>query len=119
LLFLLHNFSVLLHSSCFVAPPLVLLGCCASCLIVALCFTLLLLIMLCYYSYFDVALCFTIVGASLLLLFCYFCCFVIVWCIVTPLHFIVLLPSQVPLYPLLFHCSSVLCCCSIFRCSLT
>lgn len=119
LLLLLHNSSMLPHSSYFVVPHLVLLGCCGSCLIATLCFTLLLFIVLRCYSYFDVVPCFITIHASLLLLFHYSWHFTIVWCVIIPLHFIVLLPSQVPLYPLLLHYFSVFCCCLVFHCSLT
>jgi hypothetical protein len=72
LLLLLHSSSMLPHSSCFVGPFLIWLGCCTSWLIVVLCFTLLLLIVLCCCCYFDVDPCFTATHASLLLLFHYF-----------------------------------------------
>ncbi len=110
LLFLLLCCSSMLRcSSCFAALPLASLGCCSSCLVVALCFTLLLFIVLCCCSYFGVTMCFTATCVSLLFMFRYSYYFVVTWCVVAPLHFVVFLPSQVPFYPLLLCCSFVFC----------
>ncbi len=104
LLYVLPLFLLCCSSPCFIAPP-ALLGCYSSCLIVAPCFASLLLIVFRYYPLcFVVVLVLVLLCGWLLLLLCYSCCFAIAWCVATPPHFAILMPSQVPLCPLLLRC---------------
>lgn len=105
LLLLLCCSSMLCHSSCLAALPPTSLGCYSSCLVVALCFTSLFFIVLCWCSCFGATFCFIATCVSLLFMLSYYYYFVATWCVVTPLCFIILLPSQVPFCPLLLHCS--------------
>ncbi len=122
LLFVLHCsfscfitllFSMLHCSLCFNVPPTFLLFivfCCCS----------LLFLFCCCSSCFAIVPTSLLLSALLFLLLCYYmvlCCsyfFATAWCFTFLSRFAILLPSQVPFYPLLFCCSYVFYCYSIF-----